>query len=162
MSNEIVFRHNVRPGDDLLVREMVISTGFFYDFEIPVAVDLVKEKLEEGDECDYLFLFAEVDGKTVAYTCYGAISGTEGSFDLYWIVTHNDYRGKGIGRVILEETQRIVKSMGGRLLIAETSSLEKYAPTRHFYNTMGYLKEAEIDDYYKKGDGRVFFVKRLD
>jgi len=162
MNNDIVFRHEVRPDDDLHVREMVISTGFFYDFEVPVAVELVRDGIEEGEKSGYYFIFAEVDGKPVAYTCYGAIAGTEGCYDLYWIVTHNGYRGRGIGKLILEETQRAIKEMGGRLIVAETSSLEKYAPTRHFYDTMGYLKEAEIDDFYKKGDGKVFYIKRLD
>jgi len=157
----LTFRHDVRLGDDELVREMVVSTNFFYDFEVPVAVELVQEKLEHGDKSDYLFLFAEINGKPVAYTCYGPIAGTEGSFDLFWIITHNDYRGKGIGRIILEKTHALVKDLGARLIIAETSTIEKYTPTRHFYIQMGYKLEAKIDDFYKKGDGKVMFVKRF-
>jgi len=162
MSTEkLTFRHDTLPGDDEIIRDMVVSTGFFYDFEIPVALELVREKIEHGEKSDYCFLFAEIDGKPVAYTCYGPIMGTEGSFDLYWIITHNDYRGKGIGKIILEKTHEIVKKMGGRLIIAETSTLEKYAPTRYFYDKMGYLLEAEIKDFYKIGDGKVMFVKRF-
>jgi len=157
----LTFRHQVQPGDDELVREMVVSTNFFYDFEVPVAVELVQEKLEHGENSDYLFLFAEINGKPVAYTCYGPIAGTEGSFDLFWIITHNDYRGKGIGRIILEKTHSLVKELGARLIIAETSTIEKYTPTRHFYIQMGYTLEAKIDDFYKKGDGKVMFVKRF-
>jgi GNAT superfamily N-acetyltransferase len=162
MSNEnLTFRSEVRPGDEEAVRDMVVSTGFFYDFEVPVAVELVMEKLELGEASDYYFLFAELEGKPVAYTCYGPIAGSEGAYDLFWIITHNDYRGKGIGRIILEKTHEAARQMGARLLIAETSSIEKYAPTRHFYLQMGYKLEAKIDDFYKEGDGKVFFTKRL-
>ena len=157
----LTFRTSVRPGDDDIVREIVDSTGFFYDFEIPVAVELIQEKISHGDKSDYHFLFAGVDGRTVAYTCFGPIAGTDGSFDLYWIVTHNDFRGRGIGNILLEETHRIIREMGGRIVIAETSSLGKYDPTRHFYDRNGYTNEAHIDDFYKEGDGKVFFVKRL-
>jgi len=157
----ITFRSEVQPGDVEIVREIIISTGFFYDFEVPVAVELIQDRLDLGDQSDYYFLFSEVDGKTVSYSCFGPIAATEGSFDLYWIATHNDYRGKGIGNQLIEETHRIIREMGGRIVIAETSTLEKYTPTRHFYDRIGYTLEAKIDDFYKKGDGKVFFVKRL-
>ena len=155
MNNKLVFRHEVRPGDLEIVREMIISTGFFYDIEVPVALELLEDRIEEGDRSSYHFVFAEIDGKPVSYTCFGPIAGAEGSFDLYWIVTHNDYRGRGIGNLILEETHREIRKMGGRLVIAETSSLEKYAPTRHFYLKMGYTDEARIADFYKMGNLRV-------
>ncbi len=157
----VIFRSEVRPGDIEIVRDIIVSTGFFYDFEVPVAVELVQDRLDLGDQSDYHFLFAEVDGMTVSYTCFGPIAATEGSFDLYWIATHNDYRDKGIGNLLIGETHRIISEMGGRIVIAETSTLEKYLPTRHFYDRIGYTKEAQIDDFYKVGDGKVFFVKRL-
>ena len=157
----ITFRREVRPEDVETVRDIIVSTDFFYDFEVPVAVELVQERLDEGAASDYHFIFAELDGKTVSYSCFGPVAATEGSFDLYWIATHNAYRGKGIGNLLIEETHRIIGEMGGRIVIAETSTLEKYTPTRHFYDQTGYTKEAQIDDFYKAGDGKVFFVKRL-
>jgi ribosomal protein S18 acetylase RimI-like enzyme len=157
----ITFRADVRSTDVEIVRDIIISSGFFYDFEVPVAVELVQDRLDLGDQSDYHFLFAEVDGKTVSYSCFGPVAATEGSFDLYWIATHNDYRGQGIGNLLIGETHRVIKEMGGRIVIAETSTLEKYTPTRHFYDRIGYTKEAQINDFYKEGDGKVFFVKRL-
>lgn len=158
---KIAFRTDVREADIETVRQIVTSTGFFYDSEIPVAVELVEERLELGLKSDYFFVFADIDGRTVAYACFGPIAGAEGSFDLYWIAAHNDYRGKGIGKLLIGETHRTIRDMGGRLVIAETSTMEKYTPTRHFYDQMGYALEARIDDFYKKGDGKVFFVKRF-
>jgi len=152
----ITFRSEVYPEDVEIVRDIIISTGFFYDFEVPVAVELIQDRLDLGEQSDYHFVFAELDGKTVSYSCFGPIAATEGSFDLYWIATHNDFRGKGIGNLLIEETHRIVREMGGRILIAETSTLEKYTPTRHFYDRIGYTLEAKIDDFYKVGMARCF------
>ena len=155
------FRREVRPGDMEIVRDIVVSTGFFYDFEVPVAIELVEDRLNDGEESAYQFIFVEVEGRTVAYSCYGPIMGTEGSFDLFWIVTHNDFRGKGLGRMLLEETHRVIREAGGRLCIAETSTLEKYTPTRDFYLSMGYELESVIRDFYTVGDGKATFVKRF-
>jgi ribosomal protein S18 acetylase RimI-like enzyme len=160
-STEILFRQNVKHEDIENVREIVASTGFFYDFEIPVAVELVEAAVEEGEESGYFFIFAEVEGKTVAYSCYGQIACTDAGYDLYWIVTHNDYRGMGIGKQLLEETHRIVKNQGGRYIIAETSCLEKYTPTRQFYEKNNYDRDATIKDFYMPGDDKAIYVKRL-
>lgn len=159
--NRIKFRTTPTYEDIEKVREIVISTGFFYDFEVPVAVELVEDSVMEGDKSSYQFIFAEVDGKTVAYSCYGHIAGTDAGYDLYWIATHNTMRGTGIGKQLLEETHNKVKEKGARYIIAETSTLEKYLPTQLFYEKNGYSKDAVIDDYYKPGDGRIIYVKRF-
>jgi ribosomal protein S18 acetylase RimI-like enzyme len=160
-ASEIKFRTNATPEDIEHVREIIVSTGFFYDFEVPVALELVEEGAFEGEQSGYFFIFAEVDGKPVAYSCYGHIAGTDAGYDLYWIATHNDMRGTGIGKIVLRETEKKAKEMGARYIIAETSSLEKYLPTRLFYEKNGYSKDAFIADYYKPGDGKVIYVKRL-
>lgn len=157
----LTYRQQVLPGDVAAVKEMAESTGFFYDFEIPVAVELVEDALELGDQSEYKFLFAELDGKPVAYTCYGHILGTDAGYDLFWIITHNDYRGKGIGKIILGKTHEIVKNLGARFIVAETSGLEKYAPTRNFYISTGYKLEADIPDYYMMGDAKKIYIYRF-
>ncbi|MFH1161120.1 MAG: GNAT family N-acetyltransferase [bacterium] len=159
--DSIRFRNDVRQGDDEVVREIITSTGFFYDIEIPVAVELIQEKLREGEKSTYQFLFAEIGDRPVAYACFGQIAGTEHSYDLYWIATHLDYRGKGIGKELLKETYRIISRQGGKNVIAETSSLEKFLPTRKFYEQQGYIKCGLIPDFYKDGDGKVTYVIRL-
>jgi ribosomal protein S18 acetylase RimI-like enzyme len=160
-SLKLTFRTNPTPEDIEHVRNIVVSTGFFYDFEVSVAVELVADGVAEGAKSGYYFIFVEVEGKTVAYSCYGHIAGTDAGFDLYWIATHNDMRGSGIGKILLEETHKKAKEMGARYIIAETSSLEKYLPTRLFYEKNGYTKDAFIADYYQPGDGKVIYVKRL-
>ena len=155
----MIFRDFVKIEDIECVKNIVESTGFFYDIEVPIAIDLVKDTFEGGQ--DYKFLFVEFNDETIAYTCYGLIDGTVGGYDLYWIVTHNDYRDQGIGKKLLEETHLRVKNDGGRYIVAETSSIEKYLPTRKFYENNQYNKEAIIRDFYRIGDDKIIYVKYL-
>ncbi|MDZ7371200.1 MAG: GNAT family N-acetyltransferase [candidate division KSB1 bacterium] len=155
------FRRTVLPQDRESVREIVTSAGFFYPAEIPIAVELVNERLEKGEASGYHFIFAEIDGKTVGYACYGPIPCTMASWDLYWIAVHQKVRGQGIGKALLRECEAAVRNAGGRRLYIETSGRELYAPTRAFYLANGCILEATLKDFYAPGDDKCIFVKVL-
>jgi ribosomal protein S18 acetylase RimI-like enzyme len=161
MNKELKIRSFVRPDDVNQVREIVSSTNFFHDYEIDVAVELLQENLAKSKESGYNFLFVEMDGKTVAYSCFGLIPCTVSSFDLYWIVVHNDYRNLGIGKKLLSLTEQTIIEMGGTVIYAETSSQPSYEPTRKFYLSNKYYEEARLKDYYKKGDDKLVYSKHL-
>ncbi len=158
---ELTFRTEVTPEDIKNVREIVESTGFFYEHETDIAVELVEERLRNGEESGYNFIFAEIEGRPVAYSCFGLNPMTKSCFDLYWIVAHNSYRGKGIGKKLLEETHKESKKMGGTMIIAETSGRDKYLPTREFYTRAGYRLEAVIKDFYDKDDDKCIYIMRF-
>ena len=157
----ISFRTEPRKTDLQRIREIVDSTGFFYEHETEVAVELIEERLEKGEASGYYFVFAEVDSETAAYSCFGHDEMTKSCFDLYWIVTHEKYRGRGIGKQLLEETYRQARKLGCTMIIAETSGRDHYKPTRAFYDSAGYTLEATIRDYYDEGDDKCIYVKRL-
>jgi ribosomal protein S18 acetylase RimI-like enzyme len=154
----IIFRTTPRIEDADRIKEIIKSTGFFHHHEIEVAVELLHDRLSEGDHGHYQFLFAEIDGIVAGYACYGLIACTKSSFDLYWLATHDDFRGKGIGKKILDEMYRHIKEMGGTAVYAETSEREQYAPTRMFYEKTGYTKEAVLKDFYDKDDSKAIYV----
>lgn len=155
---EIQFRTKPTLEDAKKIREIIESSGFFHDHEIVVAVELLIDRLEEGDNGHYQFIFAEIDGVMASYACYGFISCTKSSYDLYWLATHNNFRGKGIGKKILNEMYKHIKLLGGTAVYAETSEREQYLPTRKFYESCGYLKEAVLKDFYDIGDSKAVFV----
>jgi len=160
---EITYRKELKKDDPEIVREIVKSTGFFYDFEIEVAVEIVEETLAKGiEESGYYFIFAECDGKAVGFSCTGPIACTVGSYDLFWIAVHHDFRSKGIGKKLLGYTHNFVKEKGGRLVVAETSGTPKYEPTRAFYINNNYILEAVVKDFYLPGDDKMMYVYRLD
>jgi GNAT superfamily N-acetyltransferase len=161
MSNNFTLRFEPLADDVEKVREIIHSSGFFLEHEIPVALELVEEAVDKGLNSDYLFVFAMDGERTIAYACYGTIACTKNSYDLYWIATHDDYRGKGVGSLILKETEKKVKSMGGRVLYIETSSKPLYIPTQGFYEKHGYFKEAVLKDFYDINDDKIIYSKHL-
>jgi GNAT superfamily N-acetyltransferase len=157
----LTFRTIPEHRDIERVREIVESTKFFYDHEVEIASELVAERFNHGEGTGYYFVFAEMNGITVAYSCFGPITMSATSFDLYWIATHNDFRGKGIGKRVLEETCKRAKDMGCAIIIAETSGLPHYEPTRAFYTSNKFTLEASLKDFYTMGDDKLFYTKRL-
>ena len=123
-------------------------------------MELVEERLANGAVSGYDFLFAEVDGKCLGYTCFGPIPFTQYSWDLYWVAVDESFRGLGLGKLLVAETEHRIAFNGGRQIYAETSSRDQYAPTRAFYKKLGYGREAFFEDFYSPGDSKIVFVKR--
>lgn len=161
MIKPITFRNEVRSADIENVRDILTSTGFFYDFEIDVAIELVQEYIEKGLESGYHFIFAEIEGKTLGYACFGPIPCTKHSFDLYWIGVHQNSRGNGIGRKVLQAVENNISEMSGKKIFIETSSTEKYHPTRKFYLDNNYTEAALLKDFYAPGDSKHIYEKSL-
>ncbi len=157
----IVIRSEVIPSDPVAVEKIVSSSGFFRPDEIPVAMELVNERLQKGAESGYEFVIADVDGLTVAYACFGLIPCTLYSYDLYWIATHEDFRGRGLGKIVLLQVEKAVAELGGKSIYIETSNLPKYLPTRFFYLNNDYIETARFEDFYDDGDDKIVYVKRL-
>jgi D-alanine-D-alanine ligase len=155
------FRHEVTPADRDVVRAIVESTGFFNPAEVEIAVELVDERLAEGPASGYHFVFAERDGRAGGYACYGHITGTAASYDLYWIAVEAPHRRGGLGWRLLDESERLIREAGGQRIYAETSNRGQYAPTRAFYQRCGYHLESLLKDFYAPGDDKAIFVKAL-
>ncbi|HPG35166.1 MAG TPA: GNAT family N-acetyltransferase [bacterium] len=156
-------RDKIVQTDLEFIREILVSTGFFYDFEVATAVEIGEEVLAKGDAAGYHFLFVEdEDFKPYGFTSFGDIPCTKNRFDLYWIGVHEKMRGKGIGSVLLKESEKAVKSLDGKILYIETSARELYNPTRGFYLKNGYKIETILEDFYDDGDGKVIYSKRLN
>lgn len=160
---DLIFRKTPSQDDPEKVRAIVEATGFFSEEEVEISVELVRERLSRGIESGYYFLFAEDNkGKLVGYTCYGPVTGTESSFDLYWIVVDNDFQRYGTGKLLDSKTEELVREIGGTRIYAETSSRKQYEPTRAFYRKAGYHETAYLEDFYAPDDGKIIFVKKVD
>ncbi len=158
----VSFRYEAAPSDRETVRALVAATGFFRDDEVAVAVELVDERLVKGAASGYHFVFAEVEGQTAGYACYGPIACTVWSYDLFWIAVDPRRQRLGLGRRLVEESERLIREAGGRRVYIETSGKEQYLPTRGFYERCGYAFDAELAEFYGPGDSKVVYVKRVE
>lgn len=157
--NEVSLRNQALPADIDAVGRIVRSTGFFREDEVVVAVELIEERIQKGPASGYEFIFAEKDGMTVGYSCFGLIPCTLKSYDLYWIATHKDFMNLGIGKKLLFATEEAVKSMDGIGIYVETSSKDLYLPTRAFYEKNNYLLKARFEHFYDLNDDKLVYVK---
>lgn len=158
---EAIYRERLHPSDGEIVRRLVASSGFFYPEEVEVAVELVEERRAKGAASGYHFWFAEISGDVSGYTCFGPIPCTSHSFDIYWIVVAESFRGLGLGKELLRKAEETIGAMGGRRIYVETASRPLYEPTRAFYRRCGYGEEATLRDFYGPGDDKIIFLKVL-
>jgi D-alanine-D-alanine ligase len=158
---DLVLRYEPCPQDIRDIRELVESTGFFHPYEVDVAVELMEDRLTKGSASDYHFIFIEQKDLLAGYVCYGPIPCTARSFDMYWIAVHPDFQNQGLGRILNDETERLVSQMGGQRIYIETSQSATYGPTRVFYQRCGYRFEAILEDFYSPRDGKVIGCKTI-
>ncbi len=156
------FRKILKEDDIPAIREILESSGYFYDFETDIALELAELNFNKGEEeSGYNFLIAENEGKTIAFACYGKTPCTLSSFDLYWIAVHKASMNMGLGKIMMNLIEDDVASRGGENLWIETSSRPLYESTRQFYLKINCEKIAELPDFYAPDDHKVVFLKRL-
>ena len=155
------FRTTVNKQDIAAVQSLVAATGFFSTDEQELAAELVAEALARGEASGYFFLFADTDHGLAGYTCYGPIPATQSVFDLYWIAVARDQQGSGLGRLLIEASETDARARGATRMYVDTSGRAQYAPTRAFYEHMGYERTAVLEDFYAPADAKVIYSKVL-
>ncbi|MGD9784291.1 MAG: GNAT family N-acetyltransferase [Hyphomicrobiaceae bacterium] len=158
---EIAWRDYVTAEDEEAVRSLVAATGFFTTEEIDIAAELVRERITRGPSSGYEFIVAQIGSHIAGYACFGRIAGSDIAHDLYWIAVAPQWRGRGLGPLVMRKVEAAVRAAGGRKIFADTSSSPKYADTRRFYLSQGFRQGALLEDFYRRGDGKVIFEKRV-
>jgi GNAT superfamily N-acetyltransferase len=141
---------------------IVRATGVFREEEIDVAAELMDVAANDAQQRDYIiYSFIDDAGAPRGYYCVGPTPMTKSTFDLYWIAVDPTLHGTGVGFQLLRHCEDLVQSLGGTLIMVETSSLPKYDQTRKFYLRNAYAEEARIRSYYAPGDDLVVYSKHI-
>ena len=158
----------IRPltsDDRAAVLGIITRAGNFTSDEIDIAMELVDEWLAGGEASGYITQVLDDSSSgergVRGYVCFGPAPMTEGTYDLYWIAVDPDDQGRGFGRQLLAAAEDDVRARGGRLLLIETASQDSYTATVRFYERAGYVVVSRIEDYYRVGDDKLVFAKRL-
>ena len=72
--------------------------------------------------------------------------------ELYWLSTHNNFRGQGIGKKLITRLIEKIQELGGSKIYIKTDGKDLYKPTRRFYDSCGFRVEALLKQYYDKND----------
>ena len=141
---------------------MLIETRAFIQEEIDVAMELIDIVLRDENQNDYkIHCMVDDQDQAVGYICYGPTPMTQETFDLYWISVDPNFQGKGVGSKLLDFLEERVREEGGRMILADTSTIPQYEKTKNFYLQNGFQEVARIPDYYYPGNDRITFCKRL-
>jgi ribosomal protein S18 acetylase RimI-like enzyme len=158
----------IRPlvaADRSGVFRILENAGNFTPAEVGIALELIDEWLELGEHSGYLTYVLEArdpeKSEVLGYVCFGPTPLTESTFDLYWIAVDKSKHRGGVGKRLLKFSEEEVVRRGGKLLLIETSSQETYGGTIQFYERTGYELVGKIPEYYKPGDDKLIFAKRL-
>jgi D-alanine-D-alanine ligase len=152
----------IRPfvtGDKSRLLEILDACQMFRRDEIEVADEILRDTTGEND--DYRVLVAEVAGQPIGWSCHGRVPLTDATYDLYWIAVHPEHQRRHVGRILLAEIERELSQATARWLLAETSSIPQYEKTRAFYEKTGFAIVGDVADFYRPGDGRVTYGKRM-
>lgn len=151
----------LHADDRELLEGILRSDQTFRDDEVSVALELVDDALANKDS-DYWFRIAEIEGQAAGYLCYGPTPMTECTYDLYWIVTHAQHRGKRVAASMVEHMEADLLRRGPHAQVrVETSQSEGYGAARKLYDRLGYPEVARFQDFYKQGDDLIVFFKSL-
>lgn len=147
--------------DRVVIAQLLQSVKVFTSSEVKVALELVDEWLARGESSEYICWVIEDEAQVCGYVCIGPVPLTDGAFDLYWIAVDPSAQGRGFGQQLTRLAEHEARARGGRLLLIETASQDTYAPTVRFYERAGYELVSRIADFYKIGDDKLTFAKRL-
>jgi ribosomal protein S18 acetylase RimI-like enzyme len=142
------------------------AAGNFTPEEVATALELIDEWLELGEHSGYLTYVMESrdggDSEVLGYVCFGPTPLTESTYDLYWIAVDKSKHRGGVGKKLLKFAEGEIARRGGKMLLVETSSQETYGGTIQFYEKTGYELVGKIKEYYKPGDDKLIFVKKVE
>lgn len=122
--------------------------------------DMIFDYLNNPESEDIWFT-SLIDGNIVGLGYCAHEKLTEGTYNLLAIAVRKELQGKGVGRLMMRHIEQFLREMSTRILIVETSSDPQYALTRAFYLKLDYSQEATIRDFWKEGEHKVIFWKKL-
>jgi GNAT superfamily N-acetyltransferase len=150
----------IEPSDTPALVEMARGTDAFK----PIEIEALREVLDDyhaANAAAHRAVAIEQDGRVVGFAYFAESAMTDRTWSLWWIVVDRQMQARGVGGELLRYVESVVKSLAGRQLLIETSSLPRYEPTRQFYLKHGYAQAALVKDFYADGDDLVYFAKRM-
>lgn len=152
-------KHDIKQttqADVPALQVMLEQTGLFPAEMLP---DMLAPALD-GNTSD-IWLTCHVAGNPVG-VCF-AVPETlaEGTWNMLALGVLPAQQGIGCGAALVCALEDRLRQDRQRLLIADTSGTDEFAPTREFYLQNGYTQEARICNFWAAGDDKVVFTKAL-
>ena len=122
--------------------------------------EMISDYFNNPDSQDYWFTYVDQNTPLAIGYCVPE-KLTEGTYNLLEIGVSQEAQRKGIAASMMENIELVLKQNEARLLIVETSSDDAQIAARNFYPKIGYTQAAVIKDFWKDGEDKIVFLKRL-
>ena len=144
------------------IRFILEQSGTFTSEEVALAMEVIDDAQSLPEREEYEILCAEdAEGRLLGYICFGPIPITDRSFDVYWICVDRGCSRKGVGGLLLAAMDDTLRKKNARHVYVDTSSTPPYDRARSFYEKHGYRVVSVFPDFYRDGDDKVVYLKKL-
>lgn len=153
-------QYNIRKviGPDVdALKKILDSSGLFPSEYLG---EMISEYISDPAS-EEIWFTCEQDSKPVGFGYCVPEKLTDGTYNLLAIAVNKNLQGFGIGSKMLEYLEDELKRQKKRILIVDTSSSLDFVLTRSFYVKAGYTIVSTIKDFWKDGEDKVTFYKRL-
>lgn len=111
---------------------------------------------DEGIEDQFVLLDDEL---VIGISGYRTIEACDGSYWLSWTYLDEAYRGKGLGKKMLNDVLARLKEQGARKLFVKVSDYKEdgeniYAAAMAMYQSAGFSVEVVSNDFYDEGESQ--------
>lgn len=122
--------------------------------------EMISDYLNNADTQDIWFTYIDNDKQVAIGYCVPE-KLTDGTYNLLAIGVSQDLHRTGIASQMMAYIEQLLKQKDGRILIVETSSDDAQIGARNFYKKIGYTQAATIKDFWKDGEDKIIFWKKL-
>lgn len=144
--------------DDISELKKVIESSELFPPEY--LDEMISDYLNNPDSEEIWFTYID-NNKPIAIGYCVPEKFTEGTYNLLSLGVLKEWQGKGIASEMLNYIEQELKQKGARILIIETSSDVAQLPARSLYLKNQYAQEAVIRDFWKDGEDKIVFWKKL-
>jgi len=146
------------PADLEQIKQLLSDRGNFLALEIEVALEVCEEAALHPFQ-EYYGYSAKVGEVVAGFIVFGLIPMTDRCWDLYWIAVAPAFGRVGVGRRLVATMEQVITDLKGRQVHIDTSSLPTYTPAHRFYEKIGFIQAACLQDFYRQGDDKLIYVK---
>ena len=143
--------------DDLPALEQVLKQT---DLFPPDMLEDMMSPFLEG-KSDSFWMTCLHDGSVSGFTFTAPEDLTDGTWNMLAIAVLPSLQTLGLGRELIRHTEKHLRALKQRLIIADTSGTSAFAGTRQFYDSVGYREVARIPDFWAEGDNKIVFARKL-
>ena len=141
--------------------------------DIPALAAIADETLFPGDmladmlgpfldgDPDVLWMTALHDDTAGGFSFSQVEPLTDGTWNMKALAVSPTLRRSGLGRALVEETERSPRARSGRLILIDTSSDPAQATARAFYPALGYRHMSTLPDFWSEGEDKLSYLKVL-